>query len=93
MYSMCTITFWIFGFMDVSFFMSSSSLWRMTSESEVFVGFTDGAIQHTRRLASKAWVIFTPQGQFLSSRGICLGKTTNNVTEYSSIIELLRYAL
>ena len=65
----------------------------MSSDSEVFVGYTDGAIQHKRRLASAAWVIFTPQGQLLSFGGILLGDTTNNVTEYSEIIELLRNAL
>ena len=65
----------------------------MSSESEVFIGYADGASRHTRRLASTAWVIFTPQGQLLSSRGICLGDTTNNVTEYSAVIELLRDTL
>jgi ribonuclease HI len=65
----------------------------MSSDSEVFVGYADGASRHTRRLASAAWVIFTPQGQLLSSGGICLGDTTNNVAEYSAVIELLRDAL
>jgi ribonuclease HI len=65
----------------------------MSSEFEVFIGYTDGASRHTRRLASIAWVIFTPQGQLLSSRGICLGDTTNNVVEYSAVIELLRDSL
>jgi ribonuclease HI len=65
----------------------------MSSDSEVFVGYADGASRHTRRLAYAAWVIFTPQGQFLSSGGICLGDTTNNVAEYSAVIELLRGAL
>jgi hypothetical protein len=51
-----------FGFMDVSFFMLSFSLWQMSSESEVFIGFTDDASRHTRRLAFTAWVIFTHQG-------------------------------
>jgi ribonuclease HI len=64
----------------------------MSSDSEVFVGYADNASWHTRRLASTAWVIFTPQGQLLSSGGICLGDTTNNVTEYSAIVELLRDA-
>ena len=65
----------------------------MASESEVFIGYADGASRHTRRRASAAWVIFTPQGQLLSSGGICLGDTTNNVVEYSAVIELLRDAL
>jgi ribonuclease HI len=38
-------------------------------------------------------VIFTPQGQLLSSGGICLGDSTNNVVEYSAVIELLHDAL
>jgi ribonuclease HI len=65
----------------------------MSSESEVFVGFVDDASRHTWRLASTTWVIFTPQVQLLSSGGICLGDTTNNVVEYSTIIELLRDTL
>jgi ribonuclease HI len=64
----------------------------MSSDSEVFVEYADGAIRHMRRLASAAWVIFTPQGQLLSSKGICLGDTTNNVIEYSVVIEFLRDA-
>jgi hypothetical protein len=64
----------------------------MSSESEVFIGYADGASRHTQRLASAAWVIFTPQGQLLSSRGISLGDTTNNVAEYSAVIKLLRDA-
>jgi ribonuclease HI len=65
----------------------------MSSESEVYVGFTDGASRHTQRLASTAWVIFTPFGQLMSSGGIFLGEATNNVVEYSVVIELLRDAL
>jgi ribonuclease HI len=65
----------------------------MSSDSEVFVGYADSSSWHTQRLASTAWVIFTPQGQLLSSGGICLGDTTNNVVEYSAVIELLRDAL
>jgi ribonuclease HI len=65
----------------------------MSRESKVFIGYADGASRHTRRLASAAWVIFTPQGQFLSSGRICLGDTTNNVAEYSAVIELLHDTL
>jgi ribonuclease HI len=93
MYSSYTVSFLSFCFMDVSLFMSYFSLWQMSSESEVFFGFADGASRHTRRLASAAWVIFMPQGQLLSSGGICLGDATNNVVEYNAVIELLRDAL
>jgi ribonuclease HI len=79
--------------MGVLLLMSSFSLWKMSSESEMFIGFTDGASQHTRRLASAYWVIITPQGLFLSSGGICLGDATKNVVEYNAMIELLHDAL
>jgi ribonuclease HI len=65
----------------------------MSSESEVFIGYADGVSRHTWTLASAAWVIFTPQGQLLFSGGICLGDTTNNVAEYSAVIEFLRDTL
>ena len=65
----------------------------MSSEPEVFIGYADSASRHTQRLASAAWVIFTPQGQLVSSGGIYLGDTTNNVAKYSAVIELLCDAL
>jgi ribonuclease HI len=65
----------------------------MSSESEVFIGYADGASRHTQRLASATWVILTPQGQLLSSGRICLGNTTTNVAEYSAVIELFCDAL
>ena len=65
----------------------------MSSESKVFIGYIDNAIQHTQRFASVAWVIFTPRGQLLSSGGIFLGETTHNVIEYSAVIEFLHDAL
>jgi ribonuclease HI len=79
--------------MDVLLFMLSFSLWNLSSELEVFFGFIDGASRHTQRLASTTWVIFTPQGQLLSSGGICLGDATNNVVEYNIVIDLICDAL
>ena len=65
----------------------------MSCELEVFIGYESDARWHTWRLASAAWVIFTPQGQLLSSGGICLGNTTNNIVEYNAVIEFLRDTL
>ena len=61
--------------------------------SEWFVGFTDGASRHTCNLDSVAWVIYSPLGQLVASRGTCLGPATNNVAEYRAVIELLWDAL
>ena len=62
----------------------------MSMESFVYMGFVDGASCHTQHSAFAAWVIYTPMGQVLSSGGICLRPSSNNVVEYSAIIELLR---
>ena len=65
----------------------------MTSESVVYTRFVDGASHHTLNLASAAWVIFEPSGQLLSSGSTCLGPLTNNIAEYSAIVELLLDAI
>ena len=62
-------------------------------ESSTYIGFADGASRHTQHSASAAWVIYTPMGQVLSSGGVCLRPSSNNVAEYSAIIELLRDAI
>ena len=58
-------------------------------ESVVHIRFADGASRHTQNSASAAWVIYTPTSQVLSSGGVCLWPSSNNVAEYSAIIDLL----
>jgi ribonuclease HI len=65
----------------------------MSTESLVYLGFADGASHHTENLSSTTWVIYSLEGLLVSSGGICLGPSTNNVAEYSSIIELLHDAI
>ena len=62
-------------------------------ECSTYIGFVDGASHHTQHSASAAWVIYTPMGQVLSLGGICLWPYSNNVAEYSVVIELLRDAI
>ena len=57
-------------------------------ESSTFIGFVDGASRHTQHSASAAWVIYTPMGQVLSSGGVCLRPSSNNVVEYSVVLSL-----
>ena len=61
----------------------------MSMESSAYIGFADGASHHTQHSASTAWVIYTPTSQVLSSGGVCLRPSSNNVAEYSVVIELL----
>ena len=58
-----------------------------------FVGFTDGASRSTRNLSSAAWVIYDPAAELVNLQGVCLGPTTNNVVDYSAILELLNEAI
>jgi hypothetical protein len=75
-----------FCFLDVYLFMSSFSLWKMSSESLVYFGFADDTSWHTHRISSTHLeACFSPRGQLLSSRGICLGDSTNNVSEYNAV--------
>ena len=84
-----------FSFLYISFLVDSDHLlgWQMTSESIVYTRFVDGDIRHTLNLASTAWVIYEPSGQLLSSGSTCLGPSTNNIVEYSAIVELLLDAI
>ena len=54
-----------------------------------YIGFADGACRTTRNLSSAAWVIYDPHGELIDPQGVYLGYTTNDVAEYSVVIELL----
>ena len=54
-----------------------------------FVGFADGASRSTRNLSSAVWVIYDPAGELVNLQGVCLGRATNNIAEYSAVLELL----
>jgi hypothetical protein len=61
----------------------------MSIESSVYLGFIDWAIRHTQNLASVAWVVYSPKVLLVSSGGVGLGPSMNNVAEYSIVIEIL----
>jgi ribonuclease HI len=60
----------------------------MMSSFPIFFGFADGTSRHTRNIASTAWVIYQCD-EVVSSGGIFLGPTTNNMVEYHTVIGLL----
>jgi hypothetical protein len=62
----------------------------MSTESLVYLGFADRSIHHTQNLASATWVVYPPKGLLVSSGGIFLGPSMNNVAKYSVVIEFLR---
>jgi ribonuclease HI len=61
----------------------------MSEYSLPYIGFTDNASHSTRNLASAAWAIYAPTNKLISLRGVCLGRATKNIAEYSVVIELL----
>ena len=61
----------------------------MLTKSFLYVGYADDASLNTQNLASASWVIYMLVGQVLSSRGVCLHPSSNNIVEYSVVIELL----
>ena len=73
----------------IRFVISFRFFWQMSMEYSTYIGFMDGASRHTQHPTSTTWVIYTPMVQVLSSGGICLRPSSNNVVEYSVIIELL----
>ena len=60
----------------------------MKSSFPIYFGFVDGTSQHTQNIASTSWVIY-PSSELVSSEGIFLRSTTNNVAEYHVFIGLL----
>ena len=58
-----------------------------------YIGFANGSCLSTWNLSSAAWVIYDPHGELVDLQGVCLRCTTNNVAEYSTVIELLAEAV
>ena len=77
----------------IEFVISFRFFWQISMESSTYIGFADDASRHTQHSASASWLIYTPMGQVLSSGGVCLRPSSNNVVEYSVLIELLQDAI
>ena len=61
----------------------------MSTSLQTYIGFADGACRSTRNISFAAWVIYSPSDELVSMHGVSLGQTTNNIAEYSAVIELL----
>ena len=65
----------------------------MSESLEPFFGYVDDASHSTQNLCSTAWTIFSPNGELVSFQGICIGRSTNNIVDYSALIEILSDAI
>jgi hypothetical protein len=61
----------------------------MSTESSVYLGFSEEVSRHTWNLDFTAWVVYSLEGQLVSSSGVFLGPSMNNVVKYSVITEIL----
>ena len=61
----------------------------MSESSLPHIGFTDGTSRSTQNLASATWAIYAPTNKLINLQSVCLGHATNNIAEYSAVIELL----
>ena len=68
-------------------------LWQVSESLEPFVGYDDGASRSTQNISSAAWAIFAPNDELVSFQGICIGRLTKNIVEYSTLIEILSDAI
>jgi len=62
---------------------------QMSTSLELYFGYDDGASYSNRNLSSTTCGIFAPNDGLLSLKGICIGRSTNNIVEYSTMVELL----
>ena len=62
----------------------------MLMESSVYAGYADSARCYTQNLDFVAWVIYTSKGWVVYSVGVCFQPYSNNVYEYSVMIDILR---
>jgi hypothetical protein len=62
---------------------------QMSVSSLPYIGLTNGASRSTQNLAYAFWALYAHTNELISLHGVCLSRATNNIMEYSSVIELL----
>ena len=61
----------------------------MSGSLQPYVGYVDVASHSTHNISYASWVIYSLNGELLNLQGICIGHSTNNIVEYSTLIELI----
>ena len=57
-----------------------------------FYGFADCACCQSLNLALATWVLYSLNHDLISSRAVCIGPATNDITKYQAVIGLLTEA-
>ena len=55
----------------------------------LYYSFVDSVSRHTLNISFIAWVLYSQSHDLVSSGGVFLGPTTNNITEYHAMTGLL----
>lgn len=61
----------------------------MSTSPESYLGYVDGASCSTKNSSSTTWAIFSPNGELLSMQDIFIGRSTNNIAKYRTVVDLL----
>jgi phosphoribosylglycinamide formyltransferase-1 len=64
----------------------------LAEKTEKIVIYTDGGSRGNPGLSAAAFVLNTPDGNQLQAKAVFLGQATNNIAEYTAIIEALEAA-
>jgi hypothetical protein len=86
------LEFLVFFFLHILCLIFHFCYWQMPPPLTFHIGYAGGASRWTQNLTSAAWALYTPLHELLHSSSICLGSTTNNQVEYTTIIGLLSEA-
>jgi hypothetical protein len=87
------VCFFVIWFLPSTAYLALCLVSRCRSLHLPHFGFADGTSRSTQNLASAAWAIYAPTNELISLHGVCLGRATNNIAEYSAVIELLTDAI
>lgn len=66
---------------------------QMLASLKPYVGYVNCSSHSTQNLSFVGWAIYAPNGELVSLQGICISLSTNNIVEYSAMIELLSDAI
>lgn len=62
---------------------------QMLASIEPYFGYAYAANCSTQNISSVTWDLYAPNNELVSLQGIRISRSTNNIADYSAVIELL----
>lgn len=66
---------------------------HMSNSLEPYIGYSSGASRSTHNRSSTTWAIFAPNGELVTMQRICVDFSTDNITKYSTMVQILSDAI